>query len=401
MSICLIQTPVPELQDDRLDPPMGLLYLASMLKWNGVDVEILDLSGIPENEWRFPEAEWYGFSTYTASYNRTVRIKNMVKELYPSAKTVAGGPHASAVGDEVIAEFDHVIVGEAEHSLLKLVLGATSESFIIGESMGIDSIPLPDYSLVDVSSYTRRYLGRPSFQLFSSRGCPYSCGFCSKLPDGHRVRRRSARNVVAEIDGIREDYGDVSFRFKDDLFATNNGWLKEFRDAGVGIEYSCNVRADYKDEVPGLLAETGCRTACIGIESFSDKVLRSMGKRTTSQQNIDAIKGLQDAGIEVLAWIMIGYPGETWETFYETISLLEEAKPDIVRAYPLIPYPGTAVHNQVEILDEDYDHYFYIHGNNEAGFVYQTPELPRGEIMGMWANLNRYLSKYQTRIQGS
>jgi radical SAM superfamily enzyme YgiQ (UPF0313 family) len=150
-----------------------------------------------------------------------------------------------------------------------------------------------------------------------------------------------------------------------------------------------------------MLADTGCKTACIGIESGSDKVLKSMRKGTTRQQNIDAIKGLQDVGIEVLAWIVVGYPGETHETLYETISLLEEAQPDLVRAYPLIPYPGTRVYNEVEILDEDWDHYFYVHGNDEHGFVYQTPELPRGEIMEMWATMKRYLEKFNNRIEGS
>jgi len=72
-----------------------------------------------------------------------------------------------------------------------------------------------------------------------------------------------------------------------------------------------------------------------------------------------------------------------------------------VRAYPLIPYPGTRVYDEVEILDEDWDHYFYIHGNDEHGFVYQTPELPRGEIQAMWATLSRYLTKFRNRVEGS
>ncbi len=397
--ICLLKTPVPELQDDRLDPPMGLLYLGTVLKRAGFQLEILDLSGVPEEDWSFPVADYYGFSTYTASYNRTVRIKNRVKALYPDVVTIAGGPHASALPLDVTDEFDHVIIGEGETALLELMVGVNTESIIRGRPM--DIIPMPDYSLVDLPSYSREYLGKPSFQIFTSRGCPHRCGFCSKLPGGHVVRRRTVSNVVDEIQAIRSSFGDVSFRFKDDLFATNRQWLKRLGAKDVGLEYSCNVRADYKEEIPALLAASGCKTACIGIESGSDKVLTSMGKGVTRRQNIDGIRGLQAVGIEVLAWIIIGYPGETWQTFYETISLLNEAQPDIVRAYPLIPYPGTPVYDQVEILDTDWDHYFYIHGNNEAGFVYQTPQLSRGEIMGMWANLSRYLKKYRTRVEGS
>ncbi len=399
-SIVLVKTPVPELQDDRLDPPMGLLYLGTVLKRAGLQVQILDLSGIPEEDWSFPQADCYGFSTYTASYNRTLRIKDQVKALYPDVVTIAGGPHASALPLDATDEFDHVIIGEGETALLELMVGMNTESIIRGRPVDIRT-PMPDYSLVDVSSYSREYLGKRSFQIFSSRGCPHRCGFCSKLPDGHVVRRRTVSSVVDEIQAIRSRFGDVSFRFKDDLFATNRQWLKRLGEKNLGIEYSCNVRADYKEEIPELLAASGCKTACIGIESGSDKVLASMGKAVTRQQNIDGIRGLQAVGIEVLAWIIIGYPGETWQTFYETISLLNEVQPDIVRAYPLIPYPGTPVYDQVQILDKDWDHYFYIHGNNEAGFVYQAPGLPRSEIRGMWANLNKFLPKYRTRVEGS
>lgn len=401
MSICLVHTPVPELQDDRLDPPMGLLYLGTVLKQADIDVQILDLSGIPESEWIFPEAEWYGFSTYTANFNRTVRIKNQVKAQYPSVKTIAGGPHASARPIEATSEFDHVIIGEGEAALLELVKREITGKIIAGCNMDIDEIPFPDYSLVDINSYTREYLGKRSFQIFTSRGCPYKCGFCSKLPDGHIIRRRHVQKVVHEIIRIQSEYGDVSFRIKDDFFASNLRWLRDFDSYNLGIEYSCNVRADFKDEIPDLLISSGCKTACIGIESGSDKVLKAMKKGTTREQNISAIKRLKDVGIQVLTWIVVGYPGETYETLYETISLLEEAQPDLVRAYPLIPYPGTRVYNEVEILDDNYDHYFYIHGNNEHGFVHQTAELPRGEIMGMWATLDRYLKKFNQRVEGS
>ena len=398
-NICLVKTPVPELQDDRLDPPMGLLYLGTVLQNAGIEVVILDLSGIPESEWVFPETEWYGFSTYTASYNRTVRIKNIVKNLYPSVKTVAGGPHASVLPHEVIDEFDHVITGEGEESLLRLLLNIPSNSIIAGVPLDIDCIPIPDYSLVDVASYTRRYLEKDSFQLFTSRGCPYRCGFCSKLPGGHKIRKRKVETLVEEIAYIRKEYGDVTFRIKDDLFASNLEWLREFQSHNIGIEYSCNIRADYKPGLPAILAETGCRTACIGIESGSNKVLDSMQKGTTRQQNIDAIKGLQEVGIDVLAWVIVGYPGETHETVAETISLIEEAQPDIVRAYPLIPYPGTKVCNQVKIVDTDYDHYFYICGNNDHGFVYETEELSRTDIMSMMAQMDDYLSKVKIRVK--
>ena len=135
----------------------------------------------------------------------------------------------------------------------------------------------------------------------------------------------------------------------------------------------------------------------MGIESGSDLILKRMGKGITRQQNIDGIKGLKEKGIDVLIWILIGYPGETWQTFYETVSLINETYPDIITAYPLIPYPGTKVHSEVEILDHNYDNYFYIHGNRQAGFVYQTAQLRREEIQNMVGRMKMHIGTGRQR----
>jgi radical SAM superfamily enzyme YgiQ (UPF0313 family) len=389
IDICLIKTPVPELLDDRLDPPAGLLSLAAVLQRDGLTVEIIDLSGIPEYDWEFPAAFRYGFSTYTASYNRTLYIKDRIKHLYPEATTIAGGPHASALPEEVAREFDTVVVGEGESVISGIVHGCM-DCIIYAKPIPIEKLPRIDYSLVDFSSYTRRFEGKPSFPIYTSRGCPYLCKFCSSLPGGRKVRRRAVNNVIEEIVDLKDVYGDVSFRMKDDLFASNSQWLQEFADIVPGIQYSCNVRADFNNGTPDLLAKSGCIVACMGIESGSDAILRAMGKGATRQQNLDAIAKLKRAGIKVLAWIIVGYPGETWETLEETVTLLEESRPELVTIYPLIPYPGTKAYEDVRIIDHDYSHYFYIHGNKKAGFVYETDDLPVTLIKEMWEYMQPY-----------
>lgn len=389
IDICLIHTPVPELLDDRLDPPTGLLSLATVLQIDGISVEVVDLSGVPEHSWEFPEARSYGFSTYTASYHRTLKVKDLIRNRYPEARTVAGGPHVSALPIEAASEFDTVVVGEGE-SVISIIAKDYMYGVIYANPMPMAMLPRIDYSLVDFSSYSRRFEGKPSFPIHTTRGCPYHCKFCSSLPNTRKIRRRTVDDVVGEIKSLLDGYGDVSFRFKDDLFASSVPWLREFVDKVPRIQYSCNMRADASPETPALLAKSGCTVACMGIESGSDTILRSMAKGTTKRQNLDAMANLKQAGVKVLAWIIVGYPGETWETLGETVTLLQESQPEIVTIYPLIPYPGTKAREEVTIIDSDYSHYFYIHGQKEAGFVYETRELPVTVIKAMWEYMQRY-----------
>lgn len=384
--IVLIHTPVSELKDDRLDPPMGLLYIGTALKrW--YDVSIIDLSGIGINDYCIPPADYYGFSTYTANYDETLRIKETIQSRYPEGITIAGGPHASALPQEVIKDFDYVVVGEGEVIVLDILADKYEKGSIIKEEyqLNLDTIDYVDYSLVDINSYHRLIQGERALPIFSSRGCPYRCAFCNSFNGYHK---RSPEHFVGEIESILGNYGNIRFRIKDDLFARDIDWLKDFVSIVPKIKYDCLSRAGYNPKVPELLKESGCSLVSIGIESGSNTILKSMNKGTTVGVNRQAIKGLKDAGIQTLTWMIVGFPGETWDTVKETVGFLNDSAPDIVTVYPLIPYPGTDVWNNpdkygMRIIDKDFSHYFYIKGNYEAGYVYETDTLNPSIIQEM------------------
>lgn len=391
MDICLIHTPVPELQDDRLDPPVGLLYLATVLNSKNWELAcVVDLSGIDVGFWKdiIPKVDYYGFSTYAANYHRTLVIKEIVKGINPNAVTIAGGPHASALPDEVLRDdFDYVVMGEGEKILPEIFFSDLRPGIYVGSVVNnLDMIPFPDYSLVDFNSYTREFEGKRSFPIFTSRGCPYRCAFCTTTQKV--IRRRSVDNVIEEIESLLCKYGDVSFRFKDDLFAIDVRWIKEFSEKCPDIEYSCNIRADCKPEVIKNIADSGCKWACIGLESGSDYILDRMNKLTTVDNARRTIRLLKDNGVKVLGWFIVGFPGETWNTIYETTEFIREMELDKVVVYPLIPYPGTEIYNNREkyglrIIDQDFSKYFYIQGNYDAGFVYETDELSPDIVKAM------------------
>ena len=230
ISLALIQTPCYELEDDRLEPNLGLLYLATWLRQHGFAAQVINLSSMPQEGWEqtIPSADVYGFSTYTTSYHRSLLISRLIREAYPAARMVAGGPHASALPHSVAQDFDHVVVGEGESAILRLLdemaSGRMSSPILCEPPIAdLDTLPFPDYSLVDVRSYHRVVDGSPSLSVLTSRGCPYDCVFCNSIimGGGQRVRFRSAENIANEIRELKARFGVTCFRFQDDIFTLN------------------------------------------------------------------------------------------------------------------------------------------------------------------------------------
>jgi len=397
VKICLIHTPVEELKDDRLDPPMGLLYLGSWLKTKAnadyYDVSIVDLSGVDAGKWQMfiPVADWYGFSTYTPNYHVTLGIKKVALSVNPNALTIAGGPHATAMPNEVAKDFDYVVVGDGEVAIGRIINNRPLEK--IHKEVPLfdaDHLPYVDYELVGLNSYHRIVNGQKRIPIFSSRGCPYRCSFCTSKTDqyGRYLRQRSVPHFVGEIKQILEKYHGIGFRIKDDYFGSNVKWMLEFARECPPINYDCLLRANYSPLIPEILKTSGCDMVSMGLESGSGVILQAMHKGNTAKQNRLAVLGLKDVGIKVLTWIIVGFPGETWDTVKETVDMLNESAPDIYTVYPLIPYPGTDVYNNrdkygLRIIDNDFSHYFYIMGDYEAGYVYETDTLSPSLIKDM------------------
>lgn len=391
--ICLINTPVPELKDDRLDVPIGLLYIGTHLKNRGYDVEICDLAGISREQWAstIPYANYYGFSTYTCNIYLTWEIKELCRRINPLAPMIAGGAHATGFPAHVKElGFDYVVVGEGEGAIEGII--EEKEDWLVAPDpiMNLDKLPYINYDMIDINSYHRLIANEKAVSIFSSRGCPYNCAFCSSkaIDYGWKYRKRSIGHFLGEIEQIKQKYDIPHFRIKDDLFTHDIKWLGEFAKNADDLRYDCLVRAGYHKEVPQLLKESGCAMVSIGIESGSNVVLKAMNKGTRRSVNIESIQRMRDAGIKVLIWLIVGFPSETWDTVKETVDMVNEAKPDITTIYPLIPYPGTDVWRNpnkygIRITDTDFSHYYYIKGNYEAGYVYETDTLNQIVIENM------------------
>lgn len=199
---CLVHTPCLELRDDRLEPPLGMLYIATNLNAHGHRAQLCDLSSFdePDLDRRIPDGlDVYGFSTYSVNYGQTRELMKSVRARNPGALLVAGGPHATALPGAVLEDgFDLVITGEAEQTMLDVAdaIGRGERPFGIVAGVPpepLDDLPFPDRDLVDQSTYSREVEGQKCVSILSSRGCPYKCAFCNSniMGAGRPMRYRS------------------------------------------------------------------------------------------------------------------------------------------------------------------------------------------------------------------
>jgi anaerobic magnesium-protoporphyrin IX monomethyl ester cyclase len=410
--VTFINTPCYEIMDDRLEPPLGLLYLATLLNHHGYRATITDLASAPPERWRqlIPPADVYGFYTYTPTYHRTLQLLPLIRRLCPSAVLVAGGPHASALPQQVARDFDFVVVGEGEQALLALLsaLQKGERPQPIQHEIplkDLDSLPFPDYNLVDRTSYRRLVANHPSAAIISTRGCAYRCAFCTSTITGvsRQFRYRSPQNLVAEIAQLRERYHIKSFKIQDDVFTLGLGRIREISRllAPLDVVYRCNARVDLctDSEMLSQLYAGGCRHITFGVETASPRLLARMGKRQTTTQVRRAIALAKEAGLIVRANLVVGFPGETWDTVQETIDLMLACKPQEYVISAFVPFPGTEAYTYPERygiaeLEEDFSQYFMLRRNQESSYIFRTSELTPQVVADMRASMIRALAAH-------
>lgn len=370
-------------------PPLGLGYIASYLRMNGVSVEIVDCTFMDEKEAlrRIEESEpsVVGiYSMYTMEES-SLRLAKMLRK--ESRLLVAGGPLPTICPDRFLQDFDVVVVGEGEQTMLEIV-----KAFRKGEDFSkingiaykktttsnhqfsdedeknrithspprqfipdLDSIPFPARDLFENSryiAYHKKTFGDATTSLMTSRGCPFNCDFCSKPVFGDTTRVRSPENVVDEIEDVLS-YGYDRIFFQDDCFTIDEQRVgricEEIVNRGLDLRWRCLSRVDSIE--PGILSkmkQAGCERIFFGIESGNDSVLKTMKKQFTTDQARRAVESAASAGIETGAFFILGYPGETDETILDTIRFA--ASLSLNYASFTMPYPilGTGLYEKVK-----------------------------------------------------
>lgn len=369
-----------ELAVMRPYPPLGLLYISAHLKAKGFAVGIFDstFSDMTAFEAMVRTEKPSVVGIYT-----TLMTKQNVLEMVRFCQTlnitvVLGGPEPPHYADEYLSRgADVIVIGEGELTLEALLPHLAQHGLQhLGEIEGIaflddtgqvirtaprayisdlDAQPWPDRDAIDLPRYIqawREHHGMGSISLTCSRGCPYTCTWCSHSVFGETHRRRSPASVAEEVQHLMERYEPDQLWFVDDVFTINWRWLRGFRDElkarGLRVPFECISRADrMNDEIVEILAEMGCTRLWIGSESGSQRVLDAMQRRTSVEAVQNMTHKLRAKGIETGMFIMLGYEGETLADLQQTVRHLKMANPDVFLTTVAYPIKGTRYYQQV------------------------------------------------------
>jgi len=395
--IVLINPPSPWLICDRDMPSQGILNIAAFLREKGIDVSIADLAGLPEKYWFIPDADIYGITCVTPQFPYVRKIAERIKNRQSDALVVIGGVHPTVLPQMTLEKIkcDIVVRGEGELAMLEIVNGRR-DRIIEGKLIeNLDEIPFPAWDMIDIYDYQK--IGTNSFfgptknsregYIQTGRGCPYNCAFCSQAYFTKRiVRYKSIGRIIAEIKFLMGRYKCDRFYFFDDTFIIDEKRVSNLCDElkkMKGLDWHCLSRADRTNlELYIKMKEAGCVGITYGIESGSQKILDIINKRTTVEENINAVKIAKGAGLKVRCQIIVGLPGETEETIRETEDLIKKSPADAWGIHIFIPLPGSDIWEHPEKFNfkidksTDFTYYHTIGkmGENEGANLHQNPE---------------------------
>lgn len=375
-------------------PDLGLAYIRGFLRKNcDSEISIIEMfpSSSPVKIIEKTVAKFHpdivGLTAKTFNILTAYKIAKAIKQMRPAVVTVLGGAHGTALPEFTLNECKHidaVVRGEGEITMKEIV--ERFSNGIRGEELfwkvkgltyrtskhdlihndncdlitGLDIIPFTDFSIYDLSSYSKVYNHRTHrydlrFPIQSSRGCPYQCTFCAPQP--HKLRYRSVPNVISEIKLISEQYNASHIYFEDSIFGINKKWVEEFCQEFVRLALHKRISWGFETRVEmvqdntmlKVVKEAGCDYISFGIESANENVLHHAKKHFTKEQAYKAVKLAKETGIKfVNGNFIFGLPFETKESINETIEFIQESSLDFAGAGIVDIYPGTELYEMVE-----------------------------------------------------
>ena len=357
-------------------PPASLLYLAAALIEAGYSVTVIDANafGLSDDqisaEIRTASPFLVGFSVYSEILPQVRDLCRLAVRAAPDARIVLGGPHATAVPETTLVQFpeaDFLLSGEAEESLPLLcgkILGNSPPADVPGAYFRNDAGRItsgPPHRLPDVKGLPRpaKHLlkraydeklyysilvrKKPVDTLFSSRGCPFKCGFCYNFRRNYRAREPF--DVVNELVKIRES-GIRDVEVCDDTFTVNEDRALEIfrliQKERLDVSFRIKSRVDvFTERLAAEAKKAGVYLVAFGMESGSQRMLDIMEKRITKEQCATARSLCKIYGMAAHSSWVVGYPGETPETVAETTDFIVKLTPTTANVAVLRPYPQT------------------------------------------------------------
>ncbi|MDD5021352.1 MAG: radical SAM protein [Endomicrobiaceae bacterium] len=361
----------------QLVPPLGLGYISAYLNQHGIETIIVDgLHDCLNNEEilaiikkETPDA--VGIGCLTAEYNVVINLSNLIKKT--GIKVIIGGIHSTALPYSTLidSKADFVICGEGEIAFTKLALNNFVNNNIKGiyslenlksendileyaeQTDNLDIFPFPSWEKFPPDTYNKRpagliYKKMPIGYIMTSRGCAYSCTFCSGLYAKKKVRFRSIENVVSEIKELVNKYGVKEIKFIDDNLAFKKEHIMKLCNAltenDIKIPWGCTsgLRANCLDEeIIAAMKKAGCYYFNLGIESVNDKILSAVNKQQTTEQVSKIIDLAYKYDIICGGFFIFGLPEETKKDIKDSVDFAVKSKLSLAIFSILDIFPGS------------------------------------------------------------
>lgn len=392
LDVTFIYLPHYYLREPEAQLPLGILYLAAVCERAQLSVKVENQSSFA-TLWdavnALPESKVFAITVTSLEVPIANDMAYLIRARFPAARIIVGGPGIVKGDISFTPDINTYVVGEAEGCIVSLVKFGSADRVVYGvpERM-LDTLPFPARHLItskklggDIFAFGATYDGsHQSTTIISSRGCPHECAFCCE-PSAAAVRFRSVKNILIEVDELIERYNIRQFRFSDDSFTTNKRFVLELCEGlgtrNVAWRVSCRVKPMDLGMV-STMVRAGCKEFSLGVESFDDNVLTVLNKKTTAQDNANAIELINKAGGKSRVLFMIRTPGQTLRTVDINISWLSRLPYDIIACTTFVPLPGSAVWRNpaqygIKIVDTNltnYNFYFYsTRGENKIGHL--------------------------------
>ena len=390
MTISLLFPSSPFMMSERVFPPLGILSLATYCKHKEFKQVVVHDNVTSDDVEKLDHADIFGLSCTTPQYSEALNIKKKIRQLYPKSLIVIGGAHCSGFLQTCKNDgWDRIVVGEGEQAFYKLLQDyqESKHQVVYKEPfLDIDTLPIPDRNLIDINQYRYERDGKRFTTMMTSRGCPFSCAFCSSIW-GKKYRYRKIELVKQEIDYLIDDLKFEGIMFVDDVWSINKKRSIELCNyiKSKHIVWRCLLRADLiNEDILSLLKDSNCIEIGIGIESGSQTILNKMMKGTTVEKNSQAVQLCKAAGIRVKTFLIMGLPGENLTTIEETKQWLLQNRPDDFDITVYVPYGNSHIYNNKADYDIDWsfscDDMFYKGKPHEYHPVISTSALSAENI---------------------
>ena len=367
-----------------IEPPLGIGYLATYLKREGFESEIIDANILQLSEDEIYQRIDGGVKIVGISFNvisaiAAFKLVKYLKPKFPGVIFIAGGPYPSSMPESCLNSygFDAVCIGEGEEVLLKIARHISNDKMnpfedvngvyyryqdniiknppqkLIGD---LDALPFVDLGLFpNLLLYKSRARAKPVGVILTSRGCPYQCIYCNKNIFFATYRLRSVNNVITEIEQQINRFGIKQIDFLDDNLTLNVSYANNLFDEIIAKKFNLyinlqnGVRADLLNEnLIRKMKKAGVFKVSIGVETGDSSMQKRIKKYLDLDKVIETTKLFKKYGIRVYGNFMFGLPYDTRESMQKTLDFAIKMNPDIANFMITIPLPGTELYELVK-----------------------------------------------------